>query len=424
MPGTERLVSVVQEMSLARDLPSVMAIVRSAARELAQADGATFVLRDGNLCHYADEDAISPLWKGQRFPMEQCISGWAMLHRQSVAIEDIYQDPRIPHDAYRPTFVKSLVMVPIRTMDPVGAIGTYWAHRHWASPEERKLLHALADSASIAMENVRLYETLEHRVQERTAELEASRADLAAKNDALTCVQRQKEELAALLVHDLKSPAAGIVMLSRVRLRDSDLGDTDRRAWTQVLANAEIINRMALNLLDVTRGEDGTFAPQPEAVGLRPLVHEVVELMAPLADDQEQTLSTVVDARAERIHVDAELFRRVLQNVLENAVRHTPPRGTVTLRAQDVGAALEIRVADEGPGVPLEMRAAIFDKYARIEGAGQRCAPAGRGLGLTFCRLAVEAHGGTIHVEDNVPTGAVFVIRVPHRTGSSPVFAS
>src|SRR5262249_32531599 len=116
--GMERLVLAVQDLSLARHLPEIMAVVRRTARELTGADGATFVLRDGMRCHYADEDAIAPLWKGRRFPMSACISGWAMLERRPAVVPDIYQDPRIPHDAYRPTFVKSLVMVPIRTAAP------------------------------------------------------------------------------------------------------------------------------------------------------------------------------------------------------------------------------------------------------------------------------------------------------------------
>lgn len=149
-----RLVTLVQELSLARDLPSVMAIVRRGARELSGADGATFVLRDGDRCFYADEDAIEPLWKGQRFPMSACISGWSMLHREAVAIADIYADPRIPADAYRPTFVKSLVMVPIRQLEPIGAIGTYWASPHAATDAQVRVLSALADSTSIAIENV------------------------------------------------------------------------------------------------------------------------------------------------------------------------------------------------------------------------------------------------------------------------------
>lgn len=169
----EKLVEVVQLLSLARDLPAVMDIVRHAARELTGADGATFVLRDNGKCFYAEEDAISPLWKGQRFPMSACISGWVMINRQPAVIEDIFADPRIPADAYRPTFVRSLAMVPIRTLDPVGAIGNYWATPHLPTPEQVKVLQALADVTAVTMENVRVYEELEQRVRQRTAELQS-----------------------------------------------------------------------------------------------------------------------------------------------------------------------------------------------------------------------------------------------------------
>jgi diguanylate cyclase (GGDEF)-like protein len=168
----ERLLRAVQELSLARSLPEVQAIVRTSARELTGCDGASFVLRDDGYCYYADEDAIAPLWKGSRFPMEICVSGWAMNHRESVVIPDIYSDARVPHEAYRPTFVKSMVMVPIRTVDPIGAIGNYWAYQRQPTEKEVFLLQALADSTSIAMENVQLYSELEQRVRDRTAELE------------------------------------------------------------------------------------------------------------------------------------------------------------------------------------------------------------------------------------------------------------
>ena len=140
----ERLVAVVEELSLARSLERVQDIVRKAARELTGADGATFVLRDNGHCYYADEDAIEPLWKGKRFPMGLCISGWVMLNRRPVIIPDIYLDSRIPHDAYRPTFVHSLAVVPIRTLAPIGAIGVYWSASYTATADELQLLAALA----------------------------------------------------------------------------------------------------------------------------------------------------------------------------------------------------------------------------------------------------------------------------------------
>ena len=178
--GQKGLIDAIQDLSLARDLPAIQAVVRRAARQLVGADGATFVLRDGDRCYYADEDAIAPLWKGQRFPLEACISGWSMLNKQPTVIPDIYADERIPHEAYRPTFVQSLVMVPIRTKDPIGAIGVYWAAHHGATLAEVDALQALANATAVAMENVALLEELEQRVADRTAELAAANAELSA----------------------------------------------------------------------------------------------------------------------------------------------------------------------------------------------------------------------------------------------------
>ena len=151
---------------MARTLPAVQEIVRGAARRLTGADGATFVLRDDDMCVYADEDAIEPLWKGQRFPMSACVSGWSMIHATPVVIPDIYVDDRIPHDAYRPTFVKSLVMVPIRRAAPIGAIGAYWAQHHEATDEQVVVLQALADSTSIAIDRIQVVDELADARQE------------------------------------------------------------------------------------------------------------------------------------------------------------------------------------------------------------------------------------------------------------------
>src|SRR3712207_2018646 len=95
-PKVTGLVAVIRRLTIARSTPEIMEIVTKAARSLLGADGATFVLRDGQHCHYAEEDAISPLWKGQRFPLRACISGWCMEHGEAVAVPDVYQDDRVP----------------------------------------------------------------------------------------------------------------------------------------------------------------------------------------------------------------------------------------------------------------------------------------------------------------------------------------
>lgn len=391
------LIEAVQELSLARDLARIMTIVRTAARQLTGADGATFVLRDRDHCFYADEDAISPLWKGQRFPIQACISGWAMLHREVVAIPDIYADARVPADAYRPTFVKSLVMVPIRTAEPVGAIGTYWATHRESSFDEIRLLATLANSTSIALENVRLYDELEQRVEQRTADL--------------VRVQRQKEELAQLIVHDLRSPANGIMLASKVRLRDRATSPIDRQRWQNVHASAEAIHRMAMNLLDVMRSEDGTFAPRLAEVATGKLVSDAIEQMTPVAVGNGCDLHVDVQSAPPAIRCDEELVRRVLQNLLDNAIRHAPEGSRVTLRAGGDGSWLELRVIDEGPGIPIELREAVFRKGVQLGSTTRE--RSGRGLGLAFCELTVASHGGSIAIESNTPRGSIFVVRLP-----------
>lgn len=163
----QQLVETIQKLALARDLESIIGVACSAARSLIGSDGSTFVLREGDQCFYADENAIHPLWKGQRFPMSTCISGWVMINHQPAVIEDIYADARIPASAYRPTFVKSLAMVPIRRQDSLGAIGNYWAHPFLPTQEEMQLLQTLADATGIAMKNVRLFDEQEQRLAER-----------------------------------------------------------------------------------------------------------------------------------------------------------------------------------------------------------------------------------------------------------------
>ncbi len=150
------LASAIRELASAKTLQGVMDIVKVTARDTIGADGVTFVLRDGDQCYYAEEDAIAPLWKGKRFPMSICISGWVMLNQREAIIPDILMDERIPVEAYRPTFVKSLVMVPVRRADPVAAIGAYWAQPHAATQQELEILLNLADAASVAMSNVEL----------------------------------------------------------------------------------------------------------------------------------------------------------------------------------------------------------------------------------------------------------------------------
>jgi GAF domain-containing protein len=144
-------------LDAAQTLDEVGEVVRVEARRRTGAQGATFVLREDDRCFYADEDAIAPLWKGQRFPITACISGWAMLHDETAVVPDISVDNRIPLEAYLPTFVRSLVMVPVGSPTPVAAISAYWSRHYRATPDEIAALESLATQVATAIHRIGLH---------------------------------------------------------------------------------------------------------------------------------------------------------------------------------------------------------------------------------------------------------------------------
>ncbi|MBN1196375.1 MAG: PAS domain S-box protein [Candidatus Aminicenantes bacterium] len=180
----EILIDALKELSSAQTVDAVQEIVVNSARNLTRSDGATMVLLESDFCHYVAENAIAPLWKGSRFPIDQCISGWAMAHKQPAVIKDIYADARIPVDAYKQTFVKSLVLVPVYLNRTIGAIGNYWGESYKATRMEIALLQTLADATAQVLENIQLRLGLELKIREKTAELQKRLAELERFHDA------------------------------------------------------------------------------------------------------------------------------------------------------------------------------------------------------------------------------------------------
>lgn len=130
------------------DMPGLVAVLRETARAIAGSDGIAVVLRDGDFCHYIAEDAIRPLWRGRRFRLQDCISGWVMLNRQTAVVHDIERDTRLPVEAYQDASMRSLVMMPIGAPESVAALGAYWSA--WVELDDGTVgrLQALADMAT------------------------------------------------------------------------------------------------------------------------------------------------------------------------------------------------------------------------------------------------------------------------------------
>jgi signal transduction histidine kinase len=405
----ERLVTVIQELSLARDVPTVMALVRHAARTLTGADGASFVLREGEQCYYADEEAIGPLWKGQRFPMQACISGWAMRHRQSAVIPDIYADTRIPVEAYAPTFVQSLVMVPIRTLDPLGAIGTYWARPYHATPAEVRLLQALADSTSIALDNIQLYQELDQRVQDRTAALHQA---MAEQQRLAQEAQRAAHfallgRLASGVAHEIRNPLGAVFL--HVDVLEEELREHTPTGAALVAETLTEIRTQLARLEDLVQD----YLSLVRASQIERTVQDLGSAVQDWAQDWEQmALARGVTLRCEGLetlgHVafHPSTLQRALLNLVQNALEAMPEQGRLTLRAQSTATHVQLHVQDTGSGMPSGELARIFEPLYTTK-------PGGTGLGLYLVHEIVTAHGGQVTVESQPGQGTLFTITLP-----------
>ncbi|HVZ19479.1 MAG TPA: ATP-binding protein [Vicinamibacterales bacterium] len=390
-----RLVRAVQDLSLARDVERIREIVRTAARDIAGADGATFVLRDGDRCYYVDEDAIGPLWRGQRFPMTACISGWAMLNRQAARVPDIFVDDRIPIDAYRVTFVKSLVMVPIRADDPIGAIGTYWAEPHTASDAVVELLQALANTTAVAMENVRVYQELEQRVAARTKELEAANEELDAFSHSVS--------------HDLRAPLRHLAGFSDLLRADPALGEQSRHYAERIGAAALRMSSLIESLLSFAR------------LGRAALTRRPVDLAAVAGDAQREVVADAGDRAIEWrmaaegvVSADADLLRQVFVNLLSNAVKYTRGRSPavieVAVRDDVEPGALAVCVRDNGAGFDPKYAGRLFGTFQRLHTEREF---EGTGIGLANVRRIVHRHGGRTWADGVPDGGATFWFTLP-----------
>lgn len=232
-------------------------------------------------------------------------------------------------------------------------------------------------------------------------------------------LKEKKRLLAALLVHDLRSPLAGIqgcLELLRAELEAAG-GIPSPARWYLDDASTLLDRTLGLvaTILDVDELEEGILRVTPMPVRMVELIertrtsirahYEVRQLRFEVTCDPELT-----------VRLDPDLFWRVFENLLDNAARFAPRGGHCTLSVHRDDAGVEIAVGNSGPPVPVAERDRIFGRFYQVE-ARRAAARANRGLGLYFCKLAVEAHGGAIHVEQRGELGTVFVIRLPELRG-------
>lgn len=406
----------MEALSGARSLDEVTNILRTYARRVVGADGIAIALRDGDYCHYVAEDAIAPLWLDQRFPIETCVSGWAMRNGQTAVIPDVFSDSRVPVDAYRKTFVRSMLMVPIGHINAVAAVGAYWSDDGGATENQIALLEALARSASTALENGRLFgaledlnRELEQRVRERTTELEKSQENLR---------QVQKMEMLGQLTghvaHDFNNLLTPIIssldMILAGRRPPEALGRTANIAM-QAAESAQILVQ---RLLAFARRQPLS----PTAVDLTDLLEGMKALLVSTIGPRID-FSIELSQELPMIHADRHQLELAILNLVVNARDAMPHGGTLTIsatRASDAcrpenlsrGDFVRLVISDTGVGMTPAVRAAATEPFFTTKPAGH-----GTGLGLSMAHGLCGQLGGALDIVSEVGRGTQVELWLP-----------
>lgn len=231
-------------------------------------------------------------------------------------------------------------------------------------------------------------------------------------------LNRTREELSRMIVHDLRSPLTAVTtsikLLRDLVPKDSDYysivestTDASRSAIRKLLARVD-------NLLDISKMESGKLEIETEVAELATLVDSVCIELSPLAHELEISIETRIPDALPLLSIDADKVERLVTNLVDNALKYSPANGRVVVQANQNAATpgyIRVDVIDNGPGVPDEYKENLFEQFVQVK--GRQKVRRGVGLGLAFCKLVAEAHGGKIWIEDNPTGGSIFAFTLP-----------
>ena len=228
-----------------------------------------------------------------------------------------------------------------------------------------------------------------------------------------------RDDLMAMVYHDLRSPLSNIIssleMMNMLLPPTAD--DNVRAILTIATRSSDRMQRLIATLLDIYRLEAGQPITNYQRVEVFPLVYEAIDAVQPVVENKGQVMKVEIEPDLPALWIDADMIRRVLINLLDNATKFTLFKGEIILSARRSENFVEFSVSDNGPGIPADKLELIFDKFARLQ---VDRIPKGLGLGLAFCKLAVRSHGGKIWVESQLNTGSRFNFALPVEAPPQP----
>jgi signal transduction histidine kinase/CheY-like chemotaxis protein len=412
-----QLVAAIERLAGATSLDDVVEILRSSARGIVHSDGIAVVLKDEDRCYYVAEDACSPLWAGQRFPLNSCVSGYAMTMRETVTIPDIEQDPRVPLEAYRPTFVRSMMMVPVGTPEAFAAVGAYWSRIRMPPADEIAMLETLARAAATAFENVRLIGSLkalnnglEERVAMRTAELEHTH-EVLRQTQKMETVGR----LTGNVAHDFNNLLTPIMSSIEFVLHRGPTDDRSERLLSRAMEAAERAQLLVARLLSFARRQP----LRPVALDLNALVEGMRDLLLSTLGPRIK-LDIDLPPDLPLVLADGNQLDLAILNLAVNARDAMPDGGSLKLSANILvknedrpaelpeGDFISLSIRDTGIGMDSETAAHAIEPFFSTKGIGE-----GTGLGLSMVDGLAAQLGGRLVLSSRPGHGTTVTLFLP-----------
>jgi signal transduction histidine kinase len=257
---------------------------------------------------------------------------------------------------------------------------------------------------------------LSHRLTIRTGdEIQMAADEFNAMADSLERLEATKRDLTHMIVHDLKSPLSSVLgSIDYVLMAAKEVSPEHRKLLMLGSKAGKDQLRMIQNLLDLGKMEEGKLELHPETFSLLDLAGQCVDDLEANINREGKMVSVEVPKDLPKAYADRDLIHRVLSNLVANALKHTSKGAEIAIRAEAGadGRSVVLSVRDTGEGIPAEYLEKIFEKFGQAE-LRRQAFRVGSGLGLTFCKLAVESHGGKIWVKSDVGKGSEFFVELP-----------
>jgi signal transduction histidine kinase len=400
-----------QVLSSTLDLDRVLVTVLDEVRRLFGVVASSVWLTDLETDEVVCWQATGPqqeIVRGWRLAPSEGIAGWVIDHGQSLIVPDTWADERHVEEVNQRTGLglRSIVAIPLRArQDVIGVLQVVDETVDRFKPEDLELLEPLAATAAIAIENARLYAEELHRAAALTRALEQQRE-----------LDRLKNEFLQNISHELRTPLALIMGYAEL-LNSGELGglDPDQQEPVAVITRrVRTLSKMVNDLIAILTVEARELSE--EQVDLSDMVHAMVSDFCAAAVEAEISLTAEIASDIPPVSGDPEQLRRVLDNLLGNAIKFTPSGGSITIRlwqdGDDGERAVVLEVSDTGIGIPPDQLERVFDRFYQVDGSSKR-RYGGVGLGLALVKEIVEAHEGHVAVRSVVDEGSTFRVTLP-----------